>query len=197
MARDNGSGWAKRRLRLQTVGAALPRLRVLEGFAGEGELYRTVWEGAAAGAAIDMDPDKAALAATERRRWAVYCGDTEKALASGWMGHVAFDVVDLDAYGSPWPFLRAWCASERERAPETTLFLTDGYMSRASLAPPCRALFPGMGKARMQVPAAEYRATVSARLREWAPAGYNLEVVRSVANRKMHLHVLRCYRGGE
>lgn len=146
---DNGSHAAKTILR-QRVLAATPGARVLEGFTGEGRMYRSVWCDAAAGATIDILQAKARDAARERPAWAVYRGDTEKALRAGWAGHVPWEIVDLDAYGSPWPFVMAWFESRRLRAPTTTLILTDGYMRQASMANPCRALFQGQRPARVK-----------------------------------------------
>ena len=87
---DNGSGIAKQRLRLQVLGDRLPSVRVLECLAGEGGLYRAVWFQAAGGACMDKDALKIERAARERQRWACYLGDSEKALAAGWMGRVPF-----------------------------------------------------------------------------------------------------------
>lgn len=160
MGTDNGSFAPKARLRVELL-AALGRPRVLEGFTGEGRLYRACWSGCA-GATIDKDEGKARDAARERPTWAVYQGDTRNALRAGWMAHVPFEVVDLDAYGSPWGFVQAWFASSRARAPLTHILLTDGYMVNACTAMPCRVLFPGFGAGDTEIRDRAHRLTKEA-----------------------------------
>lgn len=141
---DNGQWVAKTKLRSEIVATLPPAARILEGFAGSGKMYRQVWS-PFAGATIDKDEAKVLDAARERPNWACYRGDTERVLLAGWMSRVPFDVIDFDAWGSPWPFVLAWSRSKRERAPKTWLILTDGYMAKTSVAPLCRALFAEAG----------------------------------------------------
>lgn len=188
MKKDNGSGIAKQRIRLDVAQQLEPDAQILEGFCGEGQMFATCW-GMFRGATMDRDEMKIAEATRRRPRWACYIGNTENALRDGWMGHVPFDVVDLDAYGSPWPFVRAWALSTRRRAASTTMILTDGYMRRASLAMPCRALFPGH-KGRMDVSPALYHEAVLARLAEWSSPWGALHLRRSVRDKRMVLHIV-------
>jgi len=193
--RDNGSAAAKAKFR-NAVARSLPdEARILEGFAGEGRMYRACWS-AFSGATIDKNETKARDAARARPTWAVYSGDTERALWAGWMSRVPFDVVDLDAYGSPWPFVRAWFDSERTRAPTTHLVLTDGYMRQASMAPPCRALFPNRKGQRFDCRPEMYHSAMVDRLAEWSgDAGLRAELVRSVKDRNMVLHQIEVRSG--
>lgn len=191
--KDNQSSEVKVRMRRRLVQRM--RLssadRILEGFAGEGEMWRRVWCDFR-GATIDRDEDKARLAAERRRGWAVYCGDTIRALRAGWMGHEAFRVVDLDAYGSPWPVLRAWFQGERTRAPETAILLTDGYGIHAAISSPCGVLFPERKQGeRRDVSPAEYLAQVDQRIGTWAGEA-GLEVTREdpLTDRHMLFHLL-------
>lgn len=201
MPTDNGSFVAKQRIRAE-LRAHLGAPTVLEGFAGEGRLYRACWAGLR-GATIDKNEAKARDAGRERgSSWAVYLGDTLKALGAGWMAHHPFDVVDLDAYGSPWPFLRAWLTGRRARASRTHVLLTDGYMATASISPRCVALFasPAVDRPqhidtmrrplRMDVPAALYLETARIRIQEWMPAGGSLLRFETVADKRMRLHSL-------
>lgn len=145
MATDN-SAWAlKQAIRQRVADGLADGSEVLEAFAGEGKMYRSVWR-RFRGACIDLDAKKAEAAACERPDWAVYMGDSIKALRGGWMAHRRFDVVDLDAYGEPWTAFGAWCDSSRARADVTSIVLTDGYFARRGLAG-CRVLW-GEGKAR-------------------------------------------------
>lgn len=103
--------------------------------------------------------------------------------------------MDLDCFGSPWSFLLAWIESDRERAPVTRVFLTDGYMSHVGFSAADKTLFPGRGKDCAAMQPGEYLQTVDARLREWG-ARASLEVVRrrTIADKNMRLHYLEATR---
>lgn len=152
---DNGSWVAKQSLR--DAVAAVRSGPVLECFAGEGRMYRACWIGRR-GITNDKDPLKARDAAAARPTWGVYSGDTERMLRAGWGAETPFGIVDVDAYGEPWPFVAAWYDSPRVRAPITELVLTDGYMAQASLAPLSRVLFGGRGRERHASREVEQRA---------------------------------------
>lgn len=198
MQRDNGSFVVKRRQRAALAATLSPGARVLEGFAGEGRMWRSVWSDFD-GACIDRNEAKARDAAAARDRWACYAGDTERALLAGWMGHVPFDVLDLDAYGSPWPFFLAWCRSTRTRAPLTHIFLTDGYMDHADISPRCRALFADERGKRGDMPPEVYLEAVASRLTEWCAlfggVVHDLHTDRGAkpksGSKTMRLHIFR------
>lgn len=152
---DNGSWIAKQALRARV--AAVRAGSVLECFAGEGRMWRSCWFDRP-GLTNDRDRLKALDAARERQGWGVYSGDTERMLRAGWGAETPFGIVDVDAYGEPWPFVRAWYDSRRVRAPITELVLTDGYMAQASLAPLSRVLFGGRGRERHASREVEQRA---------------------------------------
>ena len=195
---DNGAMEGKVRVR-RTIAAALPPgARILEGFAGEGAMYDAVWAAFPCGLAIDHARDKVRTAARRRPDWSVYAGDTERALSAGVGAAVPFDVVDLDAYGSPWKYVRAWLLSERARADRTTVVLTDGYMARASLSALDGTLFHGVDMRRMNVPPQLYFETVRARLSEWCetarltPESFDTYQIQHAAGKiPMRAHVLR------
>jgi len=189
---DNGSKIAKTKLRRWVFELVGPAATVLEAFAGEGGMYRALWSEARRGLTMDKDPVKVRDASKERQNWAVYKADSERALWAGIGGDFPYDIVDIDAYGSPWPFVRTWFESERLRANPTWLILTDGYMRRASLAAPCRALVPDKKIKKQDMPANVYKQHAEARLNEWcANAGLKYEWVRSVADKRMVLHLLK------
>jgi len=186
MAVDNGAGIAKQRLRAQECHGLGPDARILEMFTGEGYLYRSLWH-RWRGLTIDMDEAKVRAAAKERPSWACYKADSLRAVRGGIASSVPFDVVDMDAYGAPWKFLRAWMLSERERAEVTTIFLTDGYSNRPINVD--RALF-GVDYDG-QVTSAMVREAVPMRLLEWGREhGLNARIRRTVRARRMLLHVL-------
>ncbi len=170
--RDNSAGgFLKVATRERVARGLQPSARILEGCAGRGHMYRAVWS-RFRGAAMDHNRTKAEAAARERPDWAVYCGDVERALAAGWMGHVAFEVVDFDPYGEPWKFLRALLMSEREWAPVTRVVLTDGYIRPQALvmAMPCKALFPNFTERMCGMTTEDYVATARIRIAEWGEA---------------------------
>lgn len=174
---DNGSFRMKERLRASAAKLLRPYDHVLELYAGGGRLYEACWS-RALGATMDKDEVKAREAAITRPGWTVGCGDSIRAISGGWLAHVPFRVVDIDAWGEPWGALHAWCHSARERAPVTTLFLTDGYRAKCNLATRCRALW-GKGENRNVTPA-EYEQAMRLRLREWgAVAGLEFTVVQT------------------
>lgn len=191
--KDNGSLRAKQRQRLRFTAELGDDARVLEGFTGKGAMYRACWSRFARGATIDKDEAKVRQACKRRPYWACYAGHTDRALAAGWMGHWAFDVVDLDAYGSPWPFVRAWFTPcDRRVADVTHLFLTDGYMRQASIATRCRALFPEQRGQRGDMPGELYLETAQARVAQWAAGvGSAVEWVETRRDQRMALHYLR------
>lgn len=194
---DNAALDGKLRVREVIADGLAPDALIFEGFAGEGAIWRRCWR-PFRGVTIDWDRDKAKAAALARPTWAVYGGDTERALLCGLAAHVPFAVVDLDCYGSPWKYLRAWIASSRVRARVTSIVLTDGYMGRASLSALDGTLFPGVEMRRMNVPPALYMETARARLAEWLqPARLRLDsmdtykIQQASGKIPMRAHVLR------
>lgn len=129
--RDNGSLGAKVKVRRAVM---FDGAKVLEFFAGSGAMYRHVWSRAGFGVCMDIDENKALDACYEREHWACYAGDTVRAIRHGFMGHVPFDIVDIDAYGSPWDGVDAWMRSTRARANTTTLVVTDGTWSKLGMS---------------------------------------------------------------
>lgn len=111
-----------RRLALEAVGA--DRASVLECFAGLGDMHRAAWAGARSAVGCDLKwgkDDRLAYVVDNRRL--LRCLDLS-----------AFNVFDLDAYGSPWEQVTI-IAARRRLAPgeRIALVLTDGAMMRARL----------------------------------------------------------------
>jgi hypothetical protein len=184
--KDNGSVYAKLIMRQRIRRKLGPDARVLEGFAGEGRIFRACWAGLA-GVCFDEDRNKVTAAARERPGWTCYETETERALEYG-LAPYPFDVVDLDPYGSPWRFVRAWATSDRGFADRTDLVLTDGYFGQSSLAAPNRLLFPehAGSDARITISASFYLERVRARLDEWTDSnGLQVERIRSSISRHM------------
>lgn len=113
---------------------------VLDLFAGDGAMYRAIWDRAGSGATLDNDDACVARAAVERDRWTVLRCDAEKALRGGAWSWRPFSVVDVDCYGSPWRFVEALFACDRRLANGCSLVLTDHYMTCRNIGGEDKAL---------------------------------------------------------
>jgi hypothetical protein len=123
---------ALRREALAAVGAG--NARVLDLFGGRGEMFGRVWNEAASYLGNDKDAAKALA----------HPGLTHNAPALVLVQALdlaRFNVVDFDAYGSPWEEIAAFCR-RRKLAPGETLALviTDGSPRRAMLGLTAHAL---------------------------------------------------------
>lgn len=189
---DNGSFRAKERLRASVARQLGPDDRVLDMYAGGGRLYEACWS-RVRGAACDSNEVRAREAAITRPEWAVAMGDSVKLVAAGWLKAVPFRVVDIDSWGAPWSALHAWCASDRERAPVTTLFLTDGYRRVMQATKPLE-IFWGSSDPRPMC-AAEYERQMLALLAKWgAMARVDLRLDRQRHDASMWLYELAAKR---
>lgn len=99
---------------------------VLETHGGWGHIGQAVYDGVAGGVVFEIDADKAGRLARQRPTWAVYQGDCVTAIAAGCGAHLICNVLDVDAYGDPWPVLTAWFSSVRPRADRMGVVVTDG-----------------------------------------------------------------------
>ncbi len=119
--------------------AAVPSARVLDAFAGSGRMWRAVWKGADHYVGCDLKwyRDSARLA---------YVGDNRRMLRA--IDLTAFNIFDLDAYGSPWD--RALIVADRRTVASGELIgvvLTDGSLMKLKLgkAPNALAELAGIG----------------------------------------------------
>lgn len=100
---DNGDLEGKLLVRRHALELALRPTLILDCFAGEGHMYRLAWKDAAS-QYLGMDKRfsrRAGDAAGECMR-----GDNERLIDRA-MKRADWNLVDLDAYGNPWPLLRA------------------------------------------------------------------------------------------
>lgn len=124
---------ALRREALALVGGA-DRARVLDLFAGAGEMHRKVWHEAAGYLGGDRLLEKA-LAHPEP------CHHAQARVLLGNLDLERWNVFDLDAYGSPWSEVTLLAARRRLAVGErVALVLTDGAPRRAMLGHTVRAL---------------------------------------------------------
>lgn len=126
---------AKVALRREALGAVgADRAHVLDLFGGRGEMFGRVWHEAAGYLGNDKDAAKALA----------HPGLTHNAPAMVLVQALdltRFNVVDFDAYGSPWEEIAAFCR-RRKLAPGETLamVITDGSPRRAMLGMTVHAL---------------------------------------------------------
>ena len=101
---------------------------VIETHAGLGVLFAKCYQSMRSGLAFDLDKEKAMRLTLQRPYWRVYCGDSRKALAAGFDDGHRYNVLDVDAFGDPWPHVRALLAGPLPKD-ECMLVVTDGLKS--------------------------------------------------------------------
>jgi hypothetical protein len=104
---------------------------ICETHGGRGDVWAAVYSHVEDGAVFETDPDKSVLLAMQRPTWAVYEADVEMALAAGAAGHLTFNYLDVDPYGSSWETLEAFFGSTRPRAPRMVVVVNDGLRFKA------------------------------------------------------------------
>lgn len=105
-----------RRHVLDEIGAS--NAHVLDCFCGTGEMYRNVWNAAASYAGIDMRP-------WDPCHPPRFVANNLRVLRA--LNLHAFNVFDLDAYGSPWEQVLVLCARRKwAKGERGGLLLTDG-----------------------------------------------------------------------
>lgn len=129
---------ALRREALAWVGGA-ERARVLDGFAGEGRMHAAVWQAAARYLGNDREVRKVMV-----HPGTCHCCDT--AFLLRFLDLHQFNVIDLDAYGSPWELVEI-LARRRRLIPDErlALVLTDGAARGAMLGSNASALMDLIG----------------------------------------------------
>lgn len=130
--KDHTTLAAKVRLRRELLDELVAPL-VLETHGGWGRVYERVWYRAAGGLVIERDESKAEHLARNRRGWAVYQADCEKALAAGLGAGRSFDIVDLDPYGATLPALVGLFKRERRFPDRWHIVANDGARLKARL----------------------------------------------------------------
>lgn len=127
---------AMRRNVLDAIGAG--RARVFDAYAGPGEMWRAVWRDAFYYTGCDEEWFK-----DERR---VFVADTQVVMRAIDLG--AFNVFDLDAFGSPWECATILAARRKVKPGELVgLCLTDGSGLRLKMSgvPHALARLAGVG----------------------------------------------------
>jgi hypothetical protein len=128
--KDNSTLDAKLRLRRAVLKNAPPAPMVLETHGGNGRVYERAWYTASGGCVIEKDSGKIEQLAQQRPHWSVFEGDCIAALGAGLMSSTAFDVVDVDPYGSPLPIFDALFHVERTFPERWHLVVNDGMRQK-------------------------------------------------------------------
>ncbi len=131
--KDNSTGHAKIRLRRAVLHAAPPAPIVLETHGGFGRIFERTWFKASTGVVMEKVEEKAEALAVQRPTWRVYQADSLKLIQAGIARDLAFDIVDLDPYGSPVEYLDALAASDRIWPDRWQLVVNDGLRKRLRL----------------------------------------------------------------
>lgn len=130
--KDNGSLPEKARLR-QQLRAAVPAGAALETHGGVGALWRHCYQSCLPGVVCELDAAKADALARQRPEWRVYQTDCVRVLSAGLPAPERLTLVDIDAYGDPWPAVEALFASGWLAEPVVGLALTDGLRQTLKL----------------------------------------------------------------
>jgi hypothetical protein len=123
---DNSTFVHKARLRERLLRATGERVHVLETHGGWGRLFDRVWFRAAGGVVLELKPNKAEHLARQRPAWSAFEGDALAVLQAGGFSQRAFDIVDLDPYGSTLEYLPALFAAGRTRPASWSLVANCG-----------------------------------------------------------------------
>lgn len=110
-----------------------PEPVVMETHGGTGRLFDRVYADVTRGVVFEKDAAKAEILARQRPTWSVYQAEAEEALLAGAARHLPVNVLDVDPYGSPWPFLIAFFDSDRPMADRIGIVVNDGLRMRVKL----------------------------------------------------------------
>ena len=124
--KDNNTYPEKVMLRQTAVSLVDAPLVVMETHGDIGDIWATVYRDVAEGIVFEKRPDRTTLLAQQRETWAVYEGDSARALALGAGAHLTINLLDVDPYGDPWPTIQAFFGSERPFANEMVVVVNDG-----------------------------------------------------------------------
>lgn len=107
---------------------------VLEAYGEFGIVFgRAYREFDAWGVTLDKDQKKVHHLAVQRPNWIVCRGDSARLIEAGLCGWMPFDILDVDAWGSPWPVVLGFFKSERAIKSPLWIVATDGSPYHLSL----------------------------------------------------------------
>jgi len=133
MKKDNSTIRLKVALRQRALKVTSAELPVLETHGGAGRIYERCYD-TRVGVVLEKKPEKAEHLAKQRPTWRVYQCDSAKALACGLANDLAFGLVDIDPYGSPWPILEALLLKSRRQWPDVVqIVVNDGLRQKCKM----------------------------------------------------------------
>lgn len=84
---------------------------MLETHGGTGRLYEACYHEIDRGIVCEINEKRAYVLARQRPAWLVCCNDARDICATGMLGKMQVDLVDIDPYGDPWPYTMAAMAA--------------------------------------------------------------------------------------
>jgi hypothetical protein len=131
LQKDNSNFEAKlrqRRAALRLLGA--PPV-IMECYGGWGRLGQQLYDQVQDGITFEKDPNKVAALAQLRPTWRVYECDTVYAIENGAGADMPINFLDVDPYGDPWPTIKAFFVSHRQRSDRIVVAVHDGFRTFA------------------------------------------------------------------
>jgi len=130
---DNSTLSRKVNLRLKALGELGAPPVVMETHGGYGHIWQRCYREIPRGVVLEIRAERAEILARQRPTWAVYQGDSVKALACGVGAHFKVNFLDCDPYGQPWPVITAFFSSKRPFPKRLALVVNDGLRSNLVL----------------------------------------------------------------
>ena len=124
--KDNSTFRQKLALRREVLRHAPDAPTILETHGGYGRIFERAWFKAHTGVVIEADAQKAEALARQRPTWRVYQGNNLPCLRAGIANDLAFDIVDLDPFGSSLDYLDALAQPGRTWPDRWQLVVNDG-----------------------------------------------------------------------
>ena len=130
--RDNSTFMLKVKLRRKYL-LMVDEPIILESHGGQGALFQALYSNIERGVVLDIKKDSTEVLVAQRPTWAVYQGDSERALMLGAGSHMPCNYFDIDPYGEPWPTMHALFQSKRTWPDRIVLVITDGLRGRIQM----------------------------------------------------------------
>lgn len=104
--------------------------RILETHGGYGKIYSCCYSEVENGCVFEVDEGKAESLTVQRPTWSVYQSDCVKSMKMGVPGHLEFNFIDVDPYGSSWPAIDAVLSGSIHLADKVAFAVNDGLRQK-------------------------------------------------------------------
>lgn len=132
MKKDNSTFSQKIALRNSLI-KELQEPVIMETHGGLGKIWAACYSHVPKGIVFEKDSMKCEVLARQRPTWAVYEGDSIKALSAGAGVHLPVNFLDVDPYGDAWPVLDAFLFSDRPKAETLCIAVNDGLRNKIKM----------------------------------------------------------------